>query len=106
VAWPDGAGDVSLGIVGVSPSHDIDTAYAIGSTVPVYYCGSGATVWVRIIASQTFVAGTPVMNDGATAVGTALTAADSNVLISEQIGRVTHWADSIASESWAKVRLS
>jgi len=105
VAWPDGVNDVSLGVVGCNPSHDVDTGYAIGSSVPVYYCGSGATVWVQVKASQALVAGAPMSSDAAAGTGVAIPSADGTDILFEGIGRVTHWADSIASVSWAKVRL-
>ena len=108
VDWPDADGDHSLGIVGCSPGHDIDTAYtAVTDTFPVYLCGSGAEVWVRFKTSGgALVAGEPVMNDGATAAnGLAIAAADSATLFATVVGKCQHWHDDIASESWIKVRL-
>jgi hypothetical protein len=76
-AWPDAAGDVSLGIVGLNPGQDVDTAYTAGDTFPVYIVGKGATVWVRYRTSGgALVAGSPVMADGGTADGLAIVGAD------------------------------
>lgn len=105
VAWPDAAGDLSLGIVGCSPDHDINTAYAVGDMVPVYMCGSGATVWVRYRTSAgALTAGQFISNGGVTIDGLAITAVDSATLWN-LVGRVTHWHDDIAAEAWIKVRL-
>ena len=107
VCFPDAAGDVSLGIVGCSPGHDIDTAYTAGDTVPVYMVGSGATVWVRFrLNGGALVAGSPVMADGGTGDGLAIVGADSATVFNAGIGRSIHWADNIASESWVAVKLN
>ena len=44
-------------------------------------------------------------SDAAAGTGVAIPSADGTDILFEGIGRVTHWADSIASVSWAKVRL-
>lgn len=104
--WPDAAGDVSLGIVGCLPGHDVDTAYTAGDTVPVYMVGGGATVWVRFRTSGgALVAGSPVMADGGTADGLAITGADGATIFTDGIGRSIAWHDDIASESWVAVKL-
>lgn len=105
VAWPDVAGDVSLGIVGCAYGHDINTAYATGDMMPVYMCGSGAVVWVRYRTSAgALTSGQFISNGGATIDGLAIPAVDSATLWN-LVGRVTHWHDDIASEAWIKVRL-
>ena len=105
VCWPDAAGDVSTGIAGCLPGHDVDTAYTAGDTIPVYMCGSGAVVWVRERSNGgAMVAGAFVSGGGATADGLAILAVDSATEWN-LIGRCTHWHDDIASESWIQVRL-
>ena len=105
-AWPDGANDPSLGIVGLNPGHDVDTAYAVGTSVPVFMVGGLATVWVRYKTSGgALVAGNPVASNGATVNGLAIAGADSANLFAIGIGRCTHWHDDIASESWIAVKL-
>ena len=105
--WPAAAGDVSLGVVGLIPGHDVDTAYTAGDTVPVYIVGGGATVWVRMRTNAgALVAGSPVMADGGTADGLAIVGANSATIFNAGIGRSIHWADNIASESWAAVKLN
>ena len=107
VAWPDAAGDVSTGIVGCNPGHDVETAYTAGDTFPVYMVGDCAHVWVRLrTSSGAAVAGTPIMADGGTADGLAINAADSATVFNAGIGRITHWHDDIASESWGAVVLN
>ena len=104
--WPDAAGDVSLGIVGCSPGHDIDAAYTAGDTFPVYMVGGGATVWVRYRTNGgALVAGSPVMADGGTGDGLAIVGADSATIFNAGIGRSIAWHDNIASESWVAVKL-
>jgi len=44
VGKPDGIGDPILGVAGLEPNQDIDTAYADNAEFPVYLCGSGAIV--------------------------------------------------------------
>lgn len=106
-AWPDAAGDVSLGVVGCRPGHDVDTAYTAGDTVPVYMVGGCAVVWVRFRTSGGAVlAGDPIMADGGTADGLAIVGADSATVFAAGIGRATHWHDDVGSESWVQVRLS
>ena len=106
-AWPDGAGDVSLGIVGCNPGHDVETAYTAGDTFPVYIVGGAATVWVRYRTNGgAIVGGAPVMGDGGTADGLAIAGADSATIMFAGIGRCTHWHDDIAAESWVAVKLT
>ena len=106
VAWPDVAGDVSWGVVGVLSGQDVDTAYPIGSTIPVYIVGGLATVWVRARANAgAMVAGTPLMGSHATVDGQILIAADSATVFNAGIGRCTHWHDDIGSDSWVAVKL-
>ena len=105
VAWPDLANDTTVGVVGCAPGHDIDTAYAVGDMMPVYMCGSGAVVWVRLKASvAALVAGDLLMNDGATAINGLAVAGTEGLY--EVIGHITHWHNTIATEQWVKVRLS
>jgi hypothetical protein len=67
VCWADAANDLSTGVVGCAPGHDIDTAYSVGDMVPVYMTGSGAVVWVRAKTSiGALGAGYLIGNDGAT----------------------------------------
>jgi len=105
--FPDAAGDVSLGIVGCMPGHDVETAYTAGDTFPVYMVGGAATVWVRYRTSGGAVlAGDPIMADGGTADGLAIVGADSATVFAAGIGRCTHWHDDIAAESWVAVKLT
>ena len=105
VAWPDAANDTCVGVVGCAPGHDIDTAYSTGDMMPVYMTGSGAVVWVRLktgVAAQ--VAGNLIGSDAATAInGLAIAGVEGAY---ENIGRITHWHNTIAAEQWVKVRLS
>jgi len=107
VAWPDAADDIATGVVGCAPGHDIDTAYSVGDMMPVYMTGSGAVVWVRLkngAGAGVAVAGDLVGHDGATAVnGLAIAGVEGTY---ENIGRLTHWHNTIAAEQWIKVRLS
>ena len=106
VAMSDGAGDVAVGIVGCLPGQDVDTAYAVGSTVPVYMVGSFATVWVRFRTNGgATVAGTPIMAEHTGPDGLSIIATDSVTVFATGIGRCTHWHDDIASESWIAVKL-
>lgn len=106
VAWPDAAGDVSLGVVGVRTDQDVDTAYPLGTCIPVYMVGSFATVWVRARANAgAMVAGTPLMGSHASVDGQILIAADSATVFNAGIGRCTHWHDDIGSDSWVAVKL-
>ena len=106
VAWPDAAGDISLGVVGCAPGHDINTAYATGDMVPVYMTGSGAVVWVRYRTSAgALTAGAIISGGGATIDGLAIAGVD-NATLWNYLGRVTHWHDDIAAEAWIKVRLA
>ena len=105
-AWPDTAGDVSLGVVGLNPGHDIDAAYTAGDTFPVYMVGGGATVWVRYrLSGGALVAGSPVMSAGGTADGLCIAGADGVTICFTGIGRSIAWHDDIASESWVAVKL-
>lgn len=103
VAWPDGANDVPVGVVGCALDHDMDTAYAIGDMMPVYMTGSMVVVWVRYVgAGGALVVGDLV--DTAVA-GTGLAVLGTEGLY-ENLGRITHWHNDIADEQWIKVRLS
>lgn len=57
---------VFLGIAGLLPDHDIDTAYATGVSIPVYTKGSGAVVWAMFKTNIDAVASQPLVH-GATA---------------------------------------
>lgn len=105
VAWPDGADDISTGVVGCSAGHDIDTAYSTGDMMPVYMCGSAAVVWVRLKTSAGAAsAGELLGNDGATAAnGLAILGTEGTY---ELLGRITHFHADVAAEQWVKVRLS
>jgi hypothetical protein len=104
VAWPDGANDISTGVVGCAPGHDVDTAYTVGDMMPVYMTGSMAVVWVRLVTgAAAMVAGDLVDNSGATADGLAVVGTEG---LYENLGRITHWHNTIAAEQWIKVRLS
>ena len=106
LAWPDQAGDISTGVVGCAPGHDIDTAYSVGDMMPVYMCGSGATVWVRYRSSAgALVSGQRVSGGGATIDGRAIAAVDV-ATPGVHIGRVQHYHTDIAAEAWIKVRLA
>jgi hypothetical protein len=103
-AWPDAANDISTGVVGCAPGHDIDTAYSTGDMMPVYMTGSGAEVWVRYKTSAgALVAGDLIDNTGVAADGLATKGTEG---LYENLGRVTHWHNDIAAEQWIKVRLS
>jgi hypothetical protein len=105
VAWPGAADGISTGVVGCSPGHDIDTAYAVGEMVPVYMTGSMAVVWVRYKANAgARTAGCLIGNDGATAAnGLAIVGVEGKY---ENLGRITHFHANVAgSEQWIKVRL-
>ena len=104
VAWPDAANDTSVGVVGCAPGHDIDTAYSTGDMMPVYMTGSMAVVWVRYVTSGgALVAGDLVDNSGVTADGLAVLGTEG---LYENLGRITHWHNTIVGEQWIKVRLS
>ncbi len=57
---------IFLGIAGLLPNHDIDTAYATGVTIPVYTKGCGAVVWAMFKTNIDAVASQPLIH-GATA---------------------------------------
>ena len=106
VCWPDAAGDAATGVVGCLPGQDVDTAYAVGSTVPVYMVGSFATVWVRYRASGgALVAGSPVMASQVAVDGQTIAAADSVTVFAAGVGRCTHWHADDLSDSWIAVKL-
>ena len=105
-AWPDAAGDISLGVVGVIPGGDVDTAYSVGDMMPVYMCGSSAVVWVRYRTSAgAAVAGSRISGGGATIDGLAILAVDV-ATPGVHIGRIMHYHTDIAAEAWIKVRLA
>ena len=64
---------VTLGIAGLLPNHDIDTAYASGVSIPVYTVNSGAIVWGMFVqtddAGADAVSGQPLIHDGTTTPG-------------------------------------
>ena len=106
LAWPDQAGDISTGVVGCADGHDINTAYAVGAMMPVYMCGSGATVWVRYRTSAgTAISGARISGGGATIDGLAILAVDV-ATPGVHIGRIQHYHTDIAAEAWVKVRLA
>jgi hypothetical protein len=104
VCWPDGANDTCVGVVGCAPGHDIDTAYSTGDMMPVYMCGSGAVVWVRLKTSAgAAVAGTLLGNDGATAAnGLAILGVEGTY---ELLGVLQHFHADVAAEQWVMVRI-
>lgn len=102
VAWPDAANDISLGVVGCAPGHDIDTAYSVGDMVPVYVKGHGTEVWVRIKTSAGAITmGAELMHDGATAIsGLAILGTE---LVFEHLGFSTMESADEAAERWCKM---
>jgi hypothetical protein len=105
--WPDEASDALIGVVGCLPDHDIDTAYAAGTTVPVYMRGSKAVVWVYFRSNGgALVAGSPVSHGGLAIDGAAIVGIDGVNPLFDHLGYSTHWHDQIASVSWVQVRLS
>lgn len=73
VCWPDAADEATLGIVGCTISHDIDTAYTVGTMVPVYVRGSRAEVWLRLKAGVVAIKrGDQLISDAAAATGYVL----------------------------------
>lgn len=105
VAWPDAADDMSIGVAGCAPGHDIDTAYSVGDMLPVYVVGSGVEVWVRVKTSAGAIKrGVLLKHDGATAVnGLAILGTEG---VYENLGRTTMDSPDLASERWCKVRLT
>ena len=104
VAFPDAANDTCVGVVGCAPGHDVDTAYAAGDMMPVYMAGSMAVVWVRLVGgAAAMVAGDLIDNSGITADGLAVVGTEG---LYENLGRITHWHNTIVGEQWIKVRLS
>jgi hypothetical protein len=103
VAWPDAANEPPVGVVGCGPGHDIDTAYAVGDMMPVYMCGSGATVWVRLKASAGALSAGYLIDTTVDATGLATIGVEG---LYENLGRITHFHADVASEQWVKVRLS
>ncbi len=61
---------IFLGIAGLNPNHDIDTAYATGTAIPVYTKDCGAIVWARFLKNVSAVANMPLIQSGATVTGT------------------------------------
>ena len=65
--------DVTIGIAGLLLNHDIDTAYGVGVTIPVYTVNSGAIVWGMFVqtddAGADAVSGQPLIHDGSTTPG-------------------------------------
>jgi hypothetical protein len=64
------AAGVCLGIAGLLPNHDIDTAYATGTAIPVHTVNSGAIVWAQFLKNVSAVASQPLNQSGATVTGT------------------------------------
>ena len=104
VAWADADGDISFGVVGNAPGHDVDTAYSTGIMMPVYPRSAGAEVWVRAKTSLgANTAGQILMNDGATtANGLAIVGADSATLPMTKIGEANQTSADVAAEKWLK----
>lgn len=81
---PGAADEITAGIVGCNPEHDIDTAYAAGVTVKVYPPGCGAKVWGWATAGDgDKVASSPLMHSHAGADGLLL----SGELVNEYLGQ-------------------
>ena len=80
---PGAVDEVVAGIVGLLPNHDIDTAYADNTAVPVYTKGSGAVCWGWNTAGDgdKFV-GAPLMHSHAGANGFTL----AGELVNEYVG--------------------
>lgn len=64
------ATNVCLGIAGLLPNHDIDTAYATGTAIPIHTVNSGAIVWAQFLKNVSAVASQPLNQSGATVTGT------------------------------------
>ena len=78
---PGAANEVTLGIVGLLPNHDIKDAYAAGDIVEVYRRGSGTKAWGHITAGNgNGKQGTPYMHNHAGANGYALVSTDTEHL--------------------------
>ena len=107
VAWPDAAGDISYGVVGCAPGHDVDTAYSTGDMMPVYTRSGKAQVWVRIKTSAgATTAGQIMMHDGAAAIsGLGIIGVDSATLPMTKIGAGAQYSIDVAAEKWLKVDL-
>jgi len=60
---------VFLGIAGLLPNHDIDTAYETGVSIPIYTKGCGAVVWAMYLTNVDAVASQPIHHAGATTTG-------------------------------------
>jgi len=104
VAWPDGADDLPTGVVGCAPGHDIDTAYSTGDMMPLYPCGEGATVWVRVKTSAGAIYhGLLAAEDSGTANGLAIIGTEGTY---ENIGRFAMESPDVGAERWVMVRLS
>ena len=92
---PGAADEVSAGIVGLLPDHDIDTAYADDVAVPVYTKGSGAVAWSWITAAQADqVQGAPLMHSHAGADGLLL----AGELVNEYLGQAYEDTDADATD--------
>ncbi len=104
VAWADADGDISFGVVGNAPGHDVGTAYGTAVMMPVYPRSAGAEVWVRAKTSLgANSAGQILMNDGATtANGLAIVGADSATLPMTKIGVANMFSADVANEKWLK----
>lgn len=107
VAWPDAAGDISYGVAGCPPGHDIDTAFSVGDMIPVYPRSAKALVWLRAKTSLgANTKGQILMHDGATAIsGLAIVGADSATLPMTKIGTCEQHSADVAAEKWLKCQL-
>ena len=104
VAWPDGADDLPLGVVGCAPGHDIDTAYSTGDMMPVYVVGGGAEVWVLVKTSAGVIyRGLLAAEDSGTANGLAIIGTEGTY---ELAGRFTMESADVGAERWGRMRLS
>lgn len=107
VAWADAAGDLSHGVVGNPPGHDVNTAFGTGVMMPVYTKTGGAQVWARAKTSLgANLSGQPLMHDGAAgANGLAVLGVDSATLPFTRIGYADQTSADVAAEKWLKMTL-
>jgi len=108
VCWPDAANETTLGVVGCTPGHNIDTAYTTGDMAPIYVVGHGTEVWLRIIANAGAIKrGDMIESSGVTADGVAILFTDEPITVGyEKIGRAAMESPDEAVERWVKVRLT
>ena len=92
---PGAVDEVSVGIVGLLPNHDIDTAYGDNVFVPVHSKGSGDIVWMWMTAGESDqVQGAPIMHSHAGANGLGL----PGELVNEYTGQAYRDADVDATD--------